>query len=217
MPNSALIVGSTGLVGSHCLQFLLASPEYASVTALVRKGAGINHPKLREQVVDYDNLADLPVGEDVYCALGTTIRTAGSQEAFRRVDFEYPLQIAKRTQAAGAKQFLLVSSVGANPKSGNLYLRVKGELEQALRNLPFAALHIFRPSFLVGERKEQRTGERVGITIAEALKFAMIGGLIKYRPVHANTVAFAMVKAALRGGSGAHIYDYEKIESLARK
>ena len=217
MPRSALIVGGTGLVGSHCLQFLLASPEYASVTALVRKSAGINHPKLREQIVDFGSLVDLPAAEDLYCALGTTIKKAGSQPAFRRVDFEYPLQIAERGLNAGAKQFLLVSSVGANSKSGNFYLRTKGELEDALRNLPFAGLHIFRPSFLVGERKEQRTGEGIGVAISEALKFAMVGSLRKYRPVQANTVALAMVKAALRGDSGAHVYEYSEIESLERE
>lgn len=217
MPRSALIAGGTGLVGSHCLQFLRASPEYASVTALVRKGTEINHPKLREQIVDFGSLVDLPATEDLYCTLGTTIKKAGSQPAFGRVDLEYPIQVAERGLNAGAKQFLLVSSVGANSKSGNFYLRTKGELEDALGNLPFAALHIFRPSFLIGERKEPRTGEGIGVAISEALKFAMVGALRKYRPVHAKTVALAMLSAALRGSNGTHVYEYPKIEALARE
>ena len=217
MPKSALIAGGTGLVGSHCLQFLLASPEYASVTALVRRGTGIPHPKLREQIVDFDRLPDLSRCDDAYCALGTTIKQAGSQAAFRRVDLEYPLRLSERVLAAGAKQFLLVSSVGANSSSSNFYLRTKGELEDALRQLSFTALHIFRPSFLVGERKEQRTGERIGMLLAEALKLTMIGGLRKYRSIRAETVARAMVKAASLGSAGVHIYEYDDIQRLAEE
>jgi uncharacterized protein YbjT (DUF2867 family) len=215
MPKTALIAGGTGLVGSHCLQLLLASPEYASVTALVRRSTEIKHAKLREQIVDFEKLTNLPAVDDVYCALGTTIKKAGSQPAFRRVDFEFPLHLGERSLAAGAKQLLLVSSVGANSKSGNFYLRTKGELEDALRQLPLTALHLFRPSFLVGERKEQRTGERLGIMVAEALNFTMVGGLRKYRSIAAEVVAKAMVKARAHGSIGVHIYEYDEIERLA--
>ncbi|PYY06676.1 MAG: oxidoreductase [Acidobacteria bacterium] len=215
MPKSALIAGSTGLVGSDCLQFLLASPEYASVTALVRKGSGISHPKLLEQLVDFESLGNFPGSDDVFCALGTTIKKAGSQPAFRRVDLEYPLLLAERSLTAGAKQFLLVSSVGANAKSGNFYLHTKGELEDALQRLPFVSLHIFRPSFLVGERKEKRTGEHLGMVLAEALKFTMVGALRKYRSIRAATVAQAMVKAAALGNTGVHIYEHDDILRLA--
>jgi len=214
MPKSALIAGSTGLVGWHCVDFLLASPEYASVTALVRRSGGVKNPKLHEQVVDFNQLTNLTAADDIYCALGTTIKKAGSQPAFRRVDFEYPLRLAELSLAAGAKQFLLVSSVGANSRSGNFYLRTKGELEDALRQLSFTALHIFRPSFLVGERKEQRAGERLGIVVAEAMKFAMLGGLRKYRSIPAEAVAKAMVIAASRGFTGVHVYEHDDIEKL---
>src|ERR1700736_3311186 len=117
MPKSALIAGSTGLVGSNCLQFLLASPEYASVGALVRRPVPISHSKVQNFVVDFEKLADVPPAQDVFCALGTTIKKAGSQAAFRRVDLEYPLRLAERSLAAGAQQFLLVSSAGADPNS----------------------------------------------------------------------------------------------------
>src|SRR5438105_411417 len=135
MPKSALIAGGTGLVGSHCLRFLLSSPEYASVAALVRRSTGITHPKLHEQIINFDGFVNLSPCDDVFCALGTTIRKAGSQSAFRRVDFAYPLRLAERSLMAGARQFVLVSSVGANSGSGNFYLRTKGELEEALRGL----------------------------------------------------------------------------------
>ena len=215
VPKSALIVGGTGLVGSHCLHFLLASPEYASVTALVRKATGMTHAKLQEQIVAFDRLDEIPLADDVYCTLGTTMKKAGSQPAFRRVDLEYPLQLAERSLAGGAGQFLLVSSVGANSSSRNFYLRTKGELEDALRQLRFNALHIFHPSFLVGARNEQRRGEQIGMAIAETLKFTMIGPLRKYRPVHAEAVAEAMVEAARRGSTGVLCYEYDAIRELA--
>jgi len=130
-----MIAGVTGLVGSHCLRFLLASPEYASVTALVRRSTGIKDPKFHERMVDFDTLSDLLAADDVFCSLGTTIRKAGSQAEFRKVDFQYPVRLAERTLAGGARQFVVVSSVGANPKSSNFYLRTKGELEEALKQL----------------------------------------------------------------------------------
>ena len=216
MPKFAVIAGSTGLVGSHCLQFLLSSPEYASVRALVRRPTGVSHPKLHEQTVDFDSLANLPHADHVFCALGTTIRKAGSQSEFRRVDLEYPLRLAESVLSAGAQQFVLVSSVGANSKSGNFYLRTKGELEEALRQQLFAGLHIFRPSFLLGMRSENRPGERIGMALAKPLSFVMVGGLRKYRPITAETVGKAMVNAASVGTSGTHVYEYEEIISLAQ-
>src|SRR5579872_661285 len=150
----AMVAGATGMVGSECLR--LVEGRYESVTALVRRTSGIP----LEKVIDFDRLADLkiPAGAHVYCALGTTIRKAGSQEAFRRVDFEYPRALAERTAAARGK-FVLVSSVSADAKSRNFYLRVKGDLEEAIRAMPLEAFHIFRPSFLLGDRKEKRSGE----------------------------------------------------------
>jgi uncharacterized protein YbjT (DUF2867 family) len=211
MPKSAMIAGVTGLVGSHCLRFLLASPEYASVTALVRRSTGIKDPKFHERMVDFDTLSDLLAADDVFCSLGTTIRKAGSQAEFRKVDFQYPVRLAERTLAGGARQFVVVSSVGANPKSSNFYLRTKGELEEALKQLRFQAVHIFRPSFLVGQRQESRPGEGIGMVIAESLKFAMLGPLRKYHPIRAEVVAKAMVNAASLGSAGVHVYEYAQI------
>ena len=217
MPGTALTAGSTGLVGSDCLRSLLASPEYASVTALVRRPGGITHPKLREQIVNFERLDDLPAAENIFCALGTTIRKAGSQAEFRKIDFEYPRRLAERSLQLGARQFVLVSSVGANAKSKNFYLRTKGELEDALRALPFEALHIFRPSFLVGERKESRPGERFGIGLARATQFVLFGNLRRYRLIQAEVVAKAMVNAAHAGISGVHVYEYDQIVGLAQQ
>ena len=231
IPKSAIIAGSTGLVGSHFLHFLLSSPEYSRITALARRPSGITDPKLHEQIVDFAMLPDLPVADVVFCALGTTIRQAGSQAEFRKVDLEYVVRLAERTLAAGAKQFLVVSSVGADAESRNFYLRTKGQVEGMLRvmlrypsdlELPLRsdkeieqALHIFRPSFLVGERKQNRPGERIGMAIAEFFKFAMVGSLRKYRPIRAELVAKAMVNAAHLGSPGIHVYEYDEIVGLA--
>jgi uncharacterized protein YbjT (DUF2867 family) len=131
------------------------------------------------------------------------------------VDFEIPLAVAKLGLQSGARQFVLVSSVGASADSSNFYLRTKGELERELQGLPFAALHIFRPSFLVGQREEVRVGERLAIPAARALQFLMAGPLRRYRSIQAESVGRAMVAAANSGKSGSNVYEYDQIVKLA--
>jgi uncharacterized protein YbjT (DUF2867 family) len=131
------------------------------------------------------------------------------------VDFDYPRLIAERSVAAGAARFLLVSSVGADSKSRNFYLRVKGELEQVVSAMPFEAVHIFRPSVLMGERSQRRAGEAMGIAVARAAQFALVGAWRKYRPIPAVTVAKAMAAAAKDRRAGRHVYHYDEMRSLA--
>ncbi|MBY0373445.1 MAG: NAD-dependent epimerase/dehydratase family protein, partial [Bryobacteraceae bacterium] len=182
MPT-ALIAGATGLVGQALLTQLLHHERYDRVIALVRRTALPSHPKLTEQIVaDFRELPTVAAA-DVYCAIGTTIRKAGSREAFREVDFAIPVALGRMTKRNGARQFLAVSSIGADAKSGNFYLKVKGEVETELRGLGFESLHLFRPSFLMGERPESRPGERIGILMAQALGWAMIGPLAKYHAI----------------------------------
>lgn len=200
-----MIAGAAGLVGGECQKLLL--DRYDLVTAFVRRSMG--RTRLFERHIDFDRLGtlDIPFVAHVYCALGTTIRTAGSQETFRRVDYDYPKIIAERT--AGTR-FILVSSVGANMRSGKFYLRTKGELEDAVRALPIEAVHIFRPSVLACARAESRRGERFGIVMAQALAFLLIGGLRKFRAMPAPVLAAAMVAAANRGARGQFIYHYDE-------
>jgi uncharacterized protein YbjT (DUF2867 family) len=217
--DTALIVGATGLVGGYCLKALLESEDYRSVIALTRRPLGEQHPRLVPMLVDFDKLEEIdpfPTA-DVFCALGTTIKRAGSQHAFLKVDFEYAKNVAERSAAAGAKQFVLVSSVGADPKSSNFYLRVKAELEKAIGALPFESVHFFRPSVLIGKRTQKRLGESVGAAIARALQFALVGKLRKYRPMPAETLAAAMLAAARQARPGRHIYHYDDILSLAQR
>ncbi len=213
----AVVAGATGLVGSRCLQLLLQDPEYESVLALVRNPLALRNPKLQQHVLDFDQLdhLELPENTDIFCALGTTIRKAGSRPEFRKVDFEYPKQLAFRGAAFQARQFLLVSSVGASPTADNFYLSVKGETENAVSALPFHAVHIFRPSILVGARSESRPAEKIGVALARAFGFAMVGGYRKYRPMPADVLAAAMLAAARKANAGKHIYHYDEIVALA--
>jgi uncharacterized protein YbjT (DUF2867 family) len=214
MVRQAILTGATGLVGRECLR--LALERYDSVTALVRRPLKITHPRLIAREIDFDRMStiEVPRGAHVYCALGTTIKKAGSEAAFRRVDFDYPRVLAERA-AAGDARFMLVSSVGASTKSPNFYLRVKGELEDAVRTMTFESVHIFQPSILIGDRDERRTAERIGIAAARALGFLLVGPLRKYRAIPAATVAAAMVAAAQKEAHGCFVYHYDEIVSLA--
>ncbi|MGH9748157.1 MAG: NAD(P)H-binding protein [Candidatus Acidiferrales bacterium] len=218
MPQrAALIAGATGLVGALCLKQLLDDPAYAQVTAIVRRPTGHSHPKLAKKIVDFDALGRLaPIAaDDAFCALGTTNKKAGSQEAYRRIDAGYAKSFAEFALAGGAKQFALVSSVGADAGSRYFYLRTKGELEDAVNALPFAAVHIFRPSFILGVRAEQRAGEGIGIRLAKVLQYALVGRLSEYRPIAASTIAAAMVAAVKKAEPGRHIYHFAEMQSLA--
>jgi uncharacterized protein YbjT (DUF2867 family) len=206
-----VVAGATGLVGGQCVRILGASAEYANVIALVRRKTGLASQRIEERVVDFNRFEELSfeTEADVYCALGTTIRKAGSKAAFLRVDFDYPVTLARRAAALGARRFLIVSSVAADPASPNFYLKTKGEMEREIAALPFDAVHIFRPSFLIGEREESRPGEKAGIVLARLFWFALIGPVRKYRAVPAEAVATAMVRAAVRGTNGVHIHHYD--------
>lgn len=215
--KSVFLLGASGLVGGFCLQALLAEPSYSRVVLLNRRQLPLEpQPRLEQRIVNFESLAlaDFSGADDVFCVLGTTIRKAGSQEAFRRVDLGYPLAAAKRAREGGARQFVLCSSVGADAKARNFYLRVKGELEQGIGKLEFPAFHIFRPSLLLGHRTEVRWGERVMTTLAPLFNLAMIDGLRRYRAIAASAVGQAMVAAALQGGSGTIIYEYGAILAL---
>lgn len=203
--KTAILFGGSGLVGGFCLDLLLESPIYAKVLSFGRKKMNREHKKLEQIVIDFDNLSEsenLIQGNDLFCTLGTTIKKAGSQEAFRKVDLVYPAEIAKIAVKNGVSQFILVSSAGADSNSSSFYTKVKGELEDVIRELPFWGIHILRPSLLLGNRKESRPLERFGIIVSRGIGFLMGDLLGKYQPVKAEDVAKAMVIEAqsLEGG-----------------
>ena len=189
-------------MGSHLLTLLLR--EYDQVAAVTRRPLGVSAGNLRE--IAFGDA--LPAIDVAFCCLGTTIKKAGSQEAFRAVDFDAVVAFAKAARTAGAGSFAVVSSVGASRDSSNFYLRVKGEMEDAIRDLGFDRLTILRPSFLVGDRKEKRPGEGIGIAVAQGLGFLMVGPLQKYRAVRAEQVAAAMLKS---GSNGVRVLEYADI------
>jgi uncharacterized protein YbjT (DUF2867 family) len=214
MKKTALLAGATGLVGSALLPLLLASERYAKVIVVGRRPVAVQHPKLVQVVTELDQLEKERlrlIADDVFCCLGTTIRQAGSQEAFYKVDFLYVVQLAALTAANFAAQFLVVSSLGAAVSSRFYYSRVKGEMEEAVRQVPFRAIHIFQPSLLLGERPAPRLGERFGAAVLALVRPLLRGGWRKYRPVTVATVARAMLRAAEDDGSGIRIHSSETL------
>lgn len=202
----ALLAGASGLVGGYVLRRLLAHPSYARVHVLVRQELPLSHPKLVQHIVDFENLqADLAAGvQDVFCCLGTTIRQAGSQQAFRHVDHDYPIALATLGKAAGAKQFLLVSALGADAHSRIFYNRTKGETERDILDIGLSRVLYMRPSLLLGDRSRPRLGETVGAMVGGLIGPLFIGSMRKYRPIAADDVAAAMLYAATHDiGSGA--------------
>ena len=210
MQKTALLAGATGLIGSQLLPLLLASERYDKVIVVGRKSVPTIHPKLVQVITELDKLEDARlklIADDVYCCLGTTMAQAGSQAAFFKVDFSYVVQLAALAAGNFAAQFLVVSSMGADAESRVYYSRVKGEMEAAVRQAPFRAVHIFRPSLLLGERAAPRLGERLGAVVLGALRPLLRGPLRKYRPVAGAAVAAAMLRAAREDGSGVQVHE----------
>jgi uncharacterized protein YbjT (DUF2867 family) len=207
-----LLAGATGLVGRHVLEQALTDPRVAHVVALSRRPLPA-HPKLDNPTVDF---ASLPSSEPwwsvagVVCALGTTMRQAGSKQAFRRVDHDYPLAVAQHARARGAIAFALNSSMGASIKSNSFYLRTKGEVEAALSACGYPSLTIVRPGLLGGHRADFRLGERLGL-----LTLRLLGAFLprRYRISPADRVARALLDAALSGQPGTHIIESEYLSS----
>jgi uncharacterized protein YbjT (DUF2867 family) len=217
--RTALVLGASGLVGGCCLDLLLEHPAYGTVRTLGRRPLGRTHPKLEPHQVDFERLADfagLFEVDDVFCALGTTMAAAGSQEAFQHVDRDYVVEAARLASERGAEQFLLVSALGADPSSLVFYNRVKGETEVAVKQLPFRALWIVRPSLLRGERAELRVGERLADWASRPFGSLLVGRLRRYRPVEGRDVAEALVSLALDEGTGG-VIESEGIAELTRR
>jgi uncharacterized protein YbjT (DUF2867 family) len=215
---TALVAGATGLIGRRLVRLLIESDDYDRVHLLVRRPTGITDDRLVEHAVDFDKLPD--AGEDVgsadhaFCALGTTIRTAGSREAFRRVDHDYVVAFAKLARDLGAQQFAVVSSLGADPETRSFYLRVKGETERDLEALGLPRLVILRPSLLTGDRDEFRPGEKVSQLLLGITSPLLVGRLGRIRPVSDEQVARAMLESVKNEGPAVRVIESEAIRSV---
>lgn len=210
--KTAIIIGATGLIGSTLVEQILENPVYSKVVLLLRKPLNVSHPKLVQEVIDFDKLDALKiVCDDLFCAMGTTLAKAGSKEAQYKIDCTYPFEIGKIAKVNGVKQYILVSSLGADFQSSNFYLRTKGDLEQKIKSLGFQNFVSLRPSFLLGDRQEFRLGEKIGVVLVKLLSPLMIGGLKKYRGIDASKVAKSMQKFANQGLTGVHFVESDKI------
>jgi len=215
--NTAIIIGATGLIGNYLLNFLLESDDYEEVRVLTRRKIDSEHHKLKQFVIDFSNLEkheNLIQGADIYCCLGITLKKAGSKENAYKVEVTYPEKIAQIAFKNNAKHFLLVSSIGASPKSNNYYLRGKSDIEQKIQKIPFRSISIFRPSLLLGPRKEIRIGEDIGKVFSIAFAPFIPA---KYKAIKAQTVAKYMYLTAKKKKVGVSIYESNQIRRIERK
>lgn len=213
----ALVVGATGLIGKALLALLIESKAHQKVVVLARRAGPPLPEKVEWRVVDFDQPSayqDLAGIHEIYCCLGTTIKQAGSQEAFRKVDHQYPLALAQAARAAGVPKFLVVTAMGSDPGSAIFYNRVKGELERELSTLGFPNLVIARPSLLVGERDVARSGEGVANLAMGLVGPLMRGPLAKYRAIAGTTVAAALLRLANEAGPGNTIVFSDRLQAL---
>ena len=209
--KTAIVLGASGLVGTELVHQLLNSSEFEKVKTFVRRSLGISNPKLEEHLIDFDNLSswkqDL-IGDSLFSCMGTTLKTAGSKEKQYMVDYTYPFQCIEAAIQNGTKQIILVSSIGAKASSSNFYLRMKGELEEAIKKLNPSNFIVFRPSILDGNRVESRPAEYLALKIMRIL--GKLPFLKKYAPTPVKDLAASMIKITLENMKGVKV-----LESLA--
>ncbi len=215
---TATIIGATGLIGNYLLDELLNDPYFETVRIVIRRPIDITHPKLEKKIIDFDDsdslLVALSNSDAVFCAIGTTQKKVkGDKEAYRKIDFDIPVKIARFSKMVGCEKFILVSSVGANSKSKNFYLQLKGEVEDVVKTVDLRSVHIMQPSFLLGERKEFRIGEVIGKPLMQIFSFAIPK---KYKAIQAKEVAKAMTAASKKNEEGIFVYEYEQIKKLSK-
>ncbi|HYE96691.1 MAG TPA: hypothetical protein VD962_10815 [Rubricoccaceae bacterium] len=218
-PRTALLLGPTGLTGSHLLRLLAGDPRWARVVSVGRREVPSAGPSHIHHIIDFERLADhadVLHADDVFCALGATIKKARTEEAFRRIDLDYPFLIANVAREQGATQYLLVSALGADLKSRIWYNRLKAEAEEAIRSVGFPSYSIFRPSLLFGDREELRPKEWVMRGALALARPALLGRLRKYRPTPGAALARVMVEQAAAHPAGVHIIEAEVILDRAR-
>jgi len=217
--RTAIVFGSTGLIGRSLVDELCASENYSAVKLFIRKPgpSGSRSDKIREFVIDFEKLnlyADQITGDDLYIALGTTIKKAGSVGKMEEIDRDLPVRIASIASANRIPRIAVVSSVGADASSGNYYLRIKGEMEKAILGLNFRCLAVVRPSILLGVREEKRFGENAGKFFMKIFGVFLVGKYQKYKAIEGRAVARAMI-AILRDKTGKEIYESDKLQRIS--
>ncbi|MES2061763.1 MAG: oxidoreductase [Bacteroidota bacterium] len=217
MAYKAIIAGASGLIGSNLVNILLEAPQYAEVLVIVRKELPIQHKKLVQLVINFDELdkhTEAIKGHVIFSCLGTTKSQTPDKKLYRKIDYDYPLQLAQIAKQNGVEQFHVVTALGANKNSSTFYLKLKGELEDELQKQGLKTLHIYQPSMLMGERERNRWLERIATGIFKVIDPLLVGGLKKYRSIKGATVAHAMFKKSLESATGTFIYTSDKIHTI---
>lgn len=212
------LIGATGLVGNLLLEKLSENPQVRTIKAVTRKPLAHVPAKTENLIINFDRMTEFSseLKADIYiCCLGTTIKVAGSQEAFKRVDYDYVIQFAKIAEQNHATKFQVISAMGADAKSSVFYNRTKGEMEEKLKTLKIPQIEIFQPSLILGERKEKRTAEDIAQALTPVMNFFMKGPLEKYRPIKATDIATAMMTTSTHTTAGAKTYKSNEIQSIA--
>ena len=210
---TATLVGATGLIGNYLLEELLNDPFFDTVRILIRRPIDITHPKLEKKIVDFNDndslLVALSNSDVMFCAIGSTMKKVkGNKEAYRKIDFDIPVKLARLCKMTGCEKFILVSSAGANSKSRNFYQRLKGETDEAVKSVGLKTVHIMRPSLLLGERKEFRLGENIGKAVMTSLSFLIPE---KYKAVQGKDVAKVMLVLAKKNDEEVLVHENREI------
>ena len=214
----ATLVGATGLIGSYLLEELLDDSYFGTVRILIRRPLNITHPKLEKKIVDFNDsdslLVALSNNDVLFCAIGSTMKKVkGDREAYRKIDFDIPVNLARFCKMVGCEKFILVSSAGANSKSRNFYQRLKGETDEAVKSVGLKTVHIMRPSLLLGERKEFRFGENIGKAVMTSLSFLIPE---KYKAIQGKDVAKVMLALAKKNDEGVFVHENTEIRNLSK-
>jgi len=218
--KTAVIIGATGMIGTYLQELLLKDDYFSTVRIVVRRPLPKTDPKMEVKLVDFADAESLKLAleesDAVFCCIGTTQKNVkGDKELYRKIDFDIPVKTARFAKEAGCEKIIIVSSVGADSRSKTFYLKLKGEVEDALQHAGLRAVHIMQPSMLLGDRKEHRSGEKI---LQSSMKFisGLLGGsLRKYKAIHGRTVAAAMLNAAKKEDPGFFRYTYDKIKELS--
>jgi uncharacterized protein YbjT (DUF2867 family) len=217
--KTATLIGATGLIGGELLSLLLDDDHFKTVRILIRRPLTMDHPKLEKKLVDFSDadslLVDLDESDSVFCAIGTTMKKVkGNKEAYRKIDYDIPVNIARFCKIMNCKNYVLASAVGADSKSSNFYLKLKGEVEDIVMKAGIESTYIMRPSMLLGKRNEFRFGERITIPLIKKISFLLPS---KYKPIEARDVAKAMLAAAKKHRKGLFICEHKRMKRLARE
>jgi uncharacterized protein YbjT (DUF2867 family) len=213
-----IVAGASGLIGRELLNLLLENDKIDEVVALVRRPLPVSNLKLIQILTSFDSLAEIKndlKGDALYCCLGTTKNKTPNEADYRKVDHDYPVALAKLASENQVSQFHLISALGANPKSGIFYNKLKGETERDIKKIPFRAIYIYQPSLLTGDRKENRPIEKLAIFLMEIINPLLAGSLRKYKSIQAITVAKAMINQTFKYEEGIHTYPSDTITQLA--